>query len=47
VTTGSDNWGNVSFLRDDIDVRIGLRPTEYADYLAFFHQLVQRGASRK
>jgi hypothetical protein len=47
VTTGSDNWGNVSFLRDDIDVRIGLRPTEYADYLAFFHQLVRRGASRK
>jgi phosphatidylserine/phosphatidylglycerophosphate/cardiolipin synthase-like enzyme len=47
VTTGSDNWGNISFLRDDVDVRIGLRPAEYAGYLAFFRTLVQRGASER
>jgi phosphatidylserine/phosphatidylglycerophosphate/cardiolipin synthase-like enzyme len=47
VTTGSDNWGNISFLRDDVDVRIALDEREYAGYLAFFDQLVQRGASEK
>jgi hypothetical protein len=47
VTTGSDNWGNVSFLRDDVDVRIGLRPAEYAAYVGFFEDLVRRGASEK
>jgi phosphatidylserine/phosphatidylglycerophosphate/cardiolipin synthase-like enzyme len=47
VTTGSDNWGNISFLRDDIDVRIRLRPAAYAGYLDFFHALVRRSASEK
>jgi phosphatidylserine/phosphatidylglycerophosphate/cardiolipin synthase-like enzyme len=47
VTTGSDNWGNITFLRDDVDVRIALAKDEYAGYLAFFDQLVQRGASEK
>jgi hypothetical protein len=47
VTTGSDNWGNISFLRDDIDVRIGLGAAQYAGYVAFFHALVQRGASER
>ena len=47
VTTGSDNWGNISFLRDDVDVRIALDAHEYAGYLAFFEQLLQRGASEK
>jgi phosphatidylserine/phosphatidylglycerophosphate/cardiolipin synthase-like enzyme len=42
VTTGSDNWGNVSFLRDDVDVKIGLRAREYDEYVAFFDQLVHR-----
>jgi phosphatidylserine/phosphatidylglycerophosphate/cardiolipin synthase-like enzyme len=45
VTTGSDNWGNVSFLRDDVDVKIGLGRREFHDYVAFFDQLVHRGAS--
>jgi phosphatidylserine/phosphatidylglycerophosphate/cardiolipin synthase-like enzyme len=43
VTTGSDNWGNVSFLRDDVDMRIGLDAREYDSYVAFFHRLVRRG----
>jgi phosphatidylserine/phosphatidylglycerophosphate/cardiolipin synthase-like enzyme len=47
VTTGSDNWGNVSFLRDDVDVKIGLNTTEYDAYLAFFRSLVHRGATEK
>jgi PLD-like domain len=44
VTTGSDNWGNVSFVRDDVDARISLSSDEYAAYLAFFERLVHRGA---
>jgi phosphatidylserine/phosphatidylglycerophosphate/cardiolipin synthase-like enzyme len=47
VTTGSDNWGNISFLRDDVDVRIGLGTAQYAAYVAFVDQLVHRGASEK
>jgi hypothetical protein len=47
VTTGSDNWGNISFLRDDIDVRIPLGAGQYAGYLAFFRQLARRGASER
>ena len=47
VTTGSDNWGNVSFLRDDVDVRIGLDDREYQSYVDFFDRLVHRGASEK
>jgi PLD-like domain len=47
VTTGSDNWGNITFLRDDVDVRIALDATEYAGYVGFFDQLVQRGASER
>jgi phosphatidylserine/phosphatidylglycerophosphate/cardiolipin synthase-like enzyme len=43
VTTGSDNWGNVSFLRDDVDVKIHLDAGEYAAYVSFFHRLVRRG----
>jgi phosphatidylserine/phosphatidylglycerophosphate/cardiolipin synthase-like enzyme len=45
VTTGSDNWGNISFLRDDVDVRIGLGVEQYDAYLGFVNQLVRRGAS--
>jgi hypothetical protein len=47
VTTGSDNWGNVSFLRDDVDVKIGLGTREYHAYLAYFDDLVSRGNSEK
>jgi phosphatidylserine/phosphatidylglycerophosphate/cardiolipin synthase-like enzyme len=47
VTTGSDNWGNISFLRDDVDVRIGLDPGQYASYVAFVDQLAHRGASER
>jgi phosphatidylserine/phosphatidylglycerophosphate/cardiolipin synthase-like enzyme len=47
VTTGSDNWGNVSFLRDDVDVKIALNAREYDAYVAFFDGLVQRGASER
>jgi hypothetical protein len=43
VTTGSDNWGNVSFLRDDVDVKIHLDAGKYAAYVSFFHRLVRRG----
>jgi hypothetical protein len=43
VTTGSDNWGNVSFLRDDVDVKIPLDARAYAAYVSFFHRLVRRG----
>ena len=43
VTTGSDNWGNVSFLRDDVDMKIGLDPQEYDSYVAFFDRLLRRG----
>lgn len=42
VTTGSDNWGNISFLRDDVDVKIGLDEREYGAYVRFFHRLVRR-----
>lgn len=42
VTTGSDNWGNISFLRDDVDVKIDLGAGEYREYLVFFHRLVRR-----
>jgi hypothetical protein len=45
VTTGSDNWGNVSFLRDDVDVKIGLGVDEYQSYVGFFDRLVHRGAA--
>jgi hypothetical protein len=45
VTTGSDNWGNISFLRDDVDVRIGLGVEQYDAYLGFVNELVRRGAS--
>ena len=45
VTTGSDNWGNVSFQRDDVDVKIGLDTREYREYVAFFDRLVHRGAA--
>jgi len=45
VTTGSDNWGNVSFLRDDVDVRIGLDAREYQAYVAFVDDLVHRTAA--
>ena len=44
VTTGSDNWGNVSFVRDDVDARISLLAPEYRAYLAFFDRLVRRGS---
>lgn len=44
VTTGSDNWGNVSFLRDDVDMRIGLDAREYRAYVAFFDRLLHRAA---
>jgi hypothetical protein len=47
VTTGSDNWGNVSFLRDDVDVKIHLDAREYAEYVGFFHRLVHRGHHRR
>ncbi len=47
VTTGSDNWGNISFLRDDVDVKIGLGARQYDDYLAFFQRLVRRGARER
>jgi hypothetical protein len=47
VTTGSDNWGNVSFLRDDVDVKIGLDDREYQAYVDFFDRLVHRGAAAK
>jgi hypothetical protein len=47
ITTGSDNWGNISFLRDDVDVRISLQQPEYDAYVAFFDGLVLRGASEK
>jgi phosphatidylserine/phosphatidylglycerophosphate/cardiolipin synthase-like enzyme len=47
VTTGSDNWGNVSFVRDDVDVKIRLDRREYDAYVAFFDRLVHRGASRQ
>jgi hypothetical protein len=47
VTTGSDNWGNISFLRDDVDARIGLDAREYDEYVAFFHRLVERGARER
>jgi hypothetical protein len=47
VTTGSDNWGNVSFLRDDVDVRIGLGAEQYAAYVGYVDGLVQRGASER
>jgi hypothetical protein len=43
VTTGSDNWGNVSFLRDDVDVKIRLSAGEYAAYVDFFDRLWRRG----
>jgi len=45
VTTGSDNWGNVSFLRDDVDMRIGLDAREYQSYVAFFDDLVHRAVA--
>src|SRR5262245_28197031 len=47
VTTGSDNWGNVSFLRDDVDIKIGLGTREYHDYVAFFDRLVRRAHAEK
>jgi phosphatidylserine/phosphatidylglycerophosphate/cardiolipin synthase-like enzyme len=47
VTTGSDNWGNVSFLRDDVDVRIGLDAREYQAYVAFFDDLVHRAVAER
>jgi hypothetical protein len=47
VTTGSDNWGNVSFLRDDVDMKIGLDAGEYHSYVDFFNRLVHRGAAEK
>jgi phosphatidylserine/phosphatidylglycerophosphate/cardiolipin synthase-like enzyme len=47
VTTGSDNWGNVSFLRDDVDMKIGLDSSEYDAYVAFVDRLVHRGVSEK
>lgn len=47
VTTGSDNWGNVSFLRDDVDVKIPLDAHEYAAYVAFFDRIFRRGAPEK
>jgi phosphatidylserine/phosphatidylglycerophosphate/cardiolipin synthase-like enzyme len=47
VTTGSDNWGNVSFLRDDVDVKIDLGAREFHDYVGFFRELVQRGARER
>jgi PLD-like domain len=46
VTTGSDNWGNVSFVRDDVDMKIGVDAHEYSAYLAFFDGLVRRGHDR-
>jgi phosphatidylserine/phosphatidylglycerophosphate/cardiolipin synthase-like enzyme len=42
VTTGSDNWGNISFLRDDVDVKIDVETREYREYVGFFHRLVRR-----
>jgi hypothetical protein len=47
VTTGSDNWGNISFLRDDVDVKIGIDTGEYDAYVAFFDRLVRRGVEQK
>jgi hypothetical protein len=47
VTTGSDNWGNVSFLRDDVDVKIGIDAREYDAYIAFFDRLVHRGVEEE
>jgi phosphatidylserine/phosphatidylglycerophosphate/cardiolipin synthase-like enzyme len=43
VTTGSDNWGMISFLRDDVDMKIAVDAGEYGSYVAFFDRLVQRG----
>jgi len=47
VTTGSDNWGNVSFLRDDVDMKIGVDTREYDAYVAYVDRLVSRGDSEK
>jgi hypothetical protein len=47
VTTGSDNWGNVSFLRDDVDMRIALDAGEYRSYVGFFDRLLRRDAQER
>jgi phosphatidylserine/phosphatidylglycerophosphate/cardiolipin synthase-like enzyme len=47
VTTGSDNWGNVSFLRDDVDMKISLDPREYRSYVGFVGTLVHRGRAER
>ncbi len=47
VTTGSDNWGNVSFLRDDVDMRIALDKAEYRSYVGFFDRLLHRDARER
>jgi hypothetical protein len=44
--TGSDNWGDASFHRDDVVVSVNLdRGGDFAAYSAFFDRLIARGES--
>lgn len=46
ATTGSDNWGDPSFERDDVVVRIDLDDgPDYQRYQRFFKELTARGES--
>ena len=42
VLTGSDNWSDSSFAKDDLDLRIPLTPREYRRYVAFYESIVAR-----
>ena len=43
VLTGSDNWSDSSFRKDDLDIRIPLTAGEYRQYVAFYESIVARG----
>lgn len=44
ATTGSDNWGDTSFQRDDVVVKVNLQGSpDYRRYQQFFDELIQRG----
>ncbi len=45
VITGSDNWGDASFRRDDVVVSVDLDRRGFEAYSAFLDMLVARGAS--